>query len=79
MEENKIPENPFAFPNTDGTTFCTDGMTLRDYFAAKAMQSIIRKYNGTKSDSFDFDDDDETTVAAYSYSIADAMLKQREL
>jgi len=48
MEENKIPENPFTFPNTDGTTFCTDGMTLRDYLAAKAMQSILnhKHYDG---------------------------------
>jgi len=85
MEENKKPNNPIAFPTliynqtTGEPNGHEKGMTLRDYFAAKAMQSIIRKYNGTKSDAFDFDDDDETAVAVYSYSIADAMLKQREL
>jgi len=33
--------NPLAFPNTDGQTFCHDGMTLMDYFAAQALQGLI--------------------------------------
>ena len=46
------------------------GMTLRDYFAAKAMQSLIAVYN-----------DDKHLVDQYAqraYEIADAMLKARE-
>lgn len=46
------------------------GMTLRDYFAAKAMQSLISKY-GFISDEINF-------AAEHSYEIADAMLKARE-
>jgi hypothetical protein len=45
-----------------------DGMTLRDYFAAKAMQSYV-----AHNKSYDFDD-----IAAVSYRTADAMLKARE-
>ena len=58
-----------AFPrNVDGHYFM--GMTLRDYFAAKAMQSLIAVYN-----------DDKHLVDQYAqraYEIADAMLKTRE-
>ncbi|MDE9542844.1 hypothetical protein KKI98_07885 [Xenorhabdus bovienii] len=43
-----------------------DGMTLRDYFAARAMASIILR------------DDTYEEVAEESYFIADAMMKARE-
>jgi hypothetical protein len=46
------------------------GMTLRDYFAAKAMQSLIAKH-GFISGEINF-------AAEHSYEIADAMLKARE-
>lgn len=46
------------------------GMTLRDYFAAKAMQSLVSKH-GFISDEINF-------AAEHSYEIADAMLKARE-
>jgi len=41
------------------------GMTLRDYFAAKAMQALVEK------SYFD-------TTARLAYEIADEMLKARE-
>jgi hypothetical protein len=47
-----------------------EGMTLRDYFAAKAMQGLIVVYS-----------DDKSIVDAYAkraYEIADAMLEARE-
>lgn len=45
------------------------GMTLRDYFAAKAMQGMtVNPY----WDDFDFD-----TIAARAYQQADAMLAER--
>ena len=47
-----------------------EGMTLRDYFAAKAMQSLIA------SESQGEWDDDATAKGAYR--IADAMLRVRE-
>ena len=63
--------NPAAFPRPfSGTTqYAQDGMTLRDYFAAKAMQAkdfTVRPYDTT----------DET--AKDCYRMADAMLKARE-
>ena len=48
-----------------------DGMTLRDYFAGKAMQVLIAKMI---SSEFDFLDED---VAMSAYQMADAMLKER--
>lgn len=58
--------------NTGGPAFPTDcnkniiyGMTLRDYFAAKAMQALIHK------NYFD-------VAAKEAYQMADAMLKARE-
>ena len=47
-----------------------EGMTLRDYFAAKAMQSLVEVYK-----------DDKLIVDQYAqraYEIADAMLKARQ-
>ena len=53
----------------DKPTYFTDnhavGMTLRDYFAAKAMQEFCKE----------FDDDEHT--AKIAYKVADAMLKAR--
>jgi hypothetical protein len=48
-------------------------MTLRDFFAAKAMQGLL-------SDSPSSSDvaDAVNTLAHFSYTIADAMLKARE-
>lgn len=43
------------------------GMTLRDYFAAKAMTVLMQNEHST------FKDD-----AQYAYEVADAMLKARE-
>ena len=72
MNENKKPENPFAFPNTDGQSFCNDGMTLRDYFANSAMQGELSgQYSGNNWAN-------EKDLAQRAYLIADAMLKQRE-
>jgi hypothetical protein len=42
-----------------------EGMTLRDYFAAKAMQAFIEKYSH------------ESDVSRNAYKFADAMLKAR--
>ena len=53
------------------------GMTLRDYFAAKAMQGLMsRKEQG----GFDFAvyEKDAMRVALWAYDLADEMLKARE-
>ena len=52
------------------------GMTLRDYFAAKAMQGLMtRKEQG----GFDFAvyEKDAMRVALWAYDLADEMLKAR--
>ena len=49
------------------------GMTLRDYFAAKAMQGFIQ-YSATKGIYTPPDNE----LAKASYDLADAMLKARE-
>jgi len=50
-------------------TQALQGMTLRDYFAAKAMQAILSDPNYSNPDD---------KLAASSYYIADAMLKARD-
>ena len=60
--------------NTGGTAFPVNpdemdpGMTLRDYFAARAMEALLRIGGGATG----FD-----TVAKQAYSQADEMLKAR--
>jgi hypothetical protein len=49
-----------------------EGMTLRDYFAAKAMAAIL----GSPHIPYEFEDD---VLTSMSYRVADAMLKAREL
>ena len=70
--------NTPAFPQSDPIAnefhkkFGTDrGMTLRDYFAAKAMQGMM-------ADGQAFRLVAESTLANTAYEIADAMLKARE-
>lgn len=53
MEENKKPSNPSAFPTAQIDVCCSGGqmfagMTLRDYFANSAMQTILdhKYYDG---------------------------------
>ncbi len=65
-----------AFPVSMGSYNWREGMTLRDYFAAKAMHAII---TGT-SDRFSLGDDHpETnmTIAKVAYIVADAMVEAR--
>jgi hypothetical protein len=62
-------EVPTAFPWSHGDLTCT-GMTLRDYFAAKAMQGCI---SGTPHSV----DIEPTELAKWSYIMADRMLKAR--
>lgn len=63
-----------AFPvlpvDTDGWRDGSQGMTLRDYFAAKAMQAAAT--NPTGADGFTF-----AERAVWAYAQADAMLVAR--
>jgi len=60
--------NESAFPTGDQRGHEPEtGMTLRDYFAAKAMQALLPDYQSTAS-----------FIAQQAYHYADAMLKARE-
>ena len=56
-----------AFPVIGHNVIVNKGMSLRDYFAAKAMEGMIMTQT--------YNDD---AIAKYAYKIADAMLKARE-
>ena len=60
-----------AFPVGSGDMRDPTGMTLRDYFAAKAMQGMVNY--GPWSDN-----QDRMQIAERAYKMADAMLKARE-
>lgn len=82
-------DNPPAFPRpaspADFVDHCQEGMSLRDYFAAKAMQAIIETCDNPKCKSKP--DDTEgieqerkefaLEVARHAYRAADAMLAAR--
>jgi hypothetical protein len=63
--------NERAFPTGTGVTPYNPGMTLRDYFAAKAMQGFA-----AMSDVDGFSSVEK--MAEMSYKWADAMMKVRQ-
>jgi hypothetical protein len=58
----------FPLPMGSETTQGTDGMTLRDYFAAKAMQGLITDEYWARS---------SVEAAKKAYRFADAMIEAR--
>ena len=64
-------KNPHAFPSEHMATPGRSGMTLRDYFAAKAMQGMIAA-------DYNLAPEYVPSIAASAYVLADAMLKARE-
>jgi hypothetical protein len=63
-----IMNNPPAFPQPINPAEQGRGMTLRDYFAAKAMQGMLA----------DPSTPEIMDIAGAAYEVADAMLKARE-
>ena len=66
----------FPRPHSGSTQYAQEGMTLRDYFAAKAMQGIatLLPMAATMNDVIP----SHLMIAENSYAIADAMMKARE-
>ena len=65
--------------NNGGPAYPTqgyEGLTVRDYFAAKAMQGWLASY--PESNQHPVATHHENMVAELSYLMADAMLKARE-
>ena len=62
--------------NTGGPAFpvmyCSEGMTLRDYFAGQALVGMLQNYTTQKFGL------GEQTCARGAYEFADAMLAARE-
>lgn len=54
----------FPRPHSGATQYAQEGMSLRDYFAAKAMQALIQR--------------DEQSIAWEAYGLADEMMKARD-
>ena len=68
-----------AFPSHGSMGEVTqEGMTLRDYFAAKAMQVILQSQYEDGIYVGDNDNDSEQMCARSAYIMADAMLMARE-
>lgn len=57
-----------AFP----VIYCTEGMSLRDYFAAQALAGMLQNYTTQKFGV------GEQTCARGAYEFADAMLAARK-
>lgn len=69
-DNNSVPAFPCRSIPLDPDTYMNHpGMTLRDYFAAKAMQGFCTSIN--QDTTWDQD-------AATAYRVANAMLKARE-
>jgi len=71
--------NEQAFPNPHRTDMT--GMTLRDYFAATALNAILSQYDFTFFEDDKREKEGDTfalVVAKNAYEMADAMLKARE-
>jgi len=66
-------ENPNAFSVSYGDGSVEPGMTLRDYFAGKAMQALVAGKVGG-----DMSADVIRCIAEDAYDIAEALLRERE-
>lgn len=70
---------PVKFDMGDGSRIESMGMSLRDYFAAKAMQGDWSCQNGDSGYFIDCVNDDAINKAGeLYYRMADAMLRARE-
>lgn len=58
----------YAFPTDENADFNNKGMPLRDYFAARAMQSLIITDTDSKMDQ----------IASFAYMMADLMMEERD-
>jgi hypothetical protein len=70
----KINDGGPAFPQILGERYepmSTEGMSLRDYFAAKAMQAMAVEYD-MRPDIYDI------VICEKAYRIADAMIEARK-
>ena len=67
----------YAFPLADPDGPMQQGMTLRDYFAAKALPAVIDKVPSGTGLGVSYPEN-TLGVARAAYALADAMLKARD-
>lgn len=68
--------NEPAFPRSSANwNSAQEGMSIRDYFAAKAMESLIMKWSLLEDREFCYSDPQQCSSMAYKF--ADAMLEER--
>lgn len=72
----EIETGGLAFPFNDIGGDCDPGMTLRDYFAAKAMGGLIQVYWSQVND-YESADELLKCMAENAFETADAMIKAR--
>jgi len=68
MSPDAIDDGVWAFPLSTETQVQQRGMSLRDYFAAKALQALIIRGVTNQPDQ----------IAERAYEIADAMIAARK-
>jgi len=68
-----FPVHPSAHERTDLECIALSGMTLRDYFAAKALQGEL----ASQDKSIRYKHEALDGLARWAYSVAGAMLKAR--
>jgi len=81
MSGEPIDDGGPVFPMEAATRFICPGISLRDYFAAKALQATV-PMGHEELQEFTDDYDERTTcelAAVVAYEIADAMIKVRKL
>ena len=59
-----------AFPSTDPHGYFSLGLTMRDYFAAKAMQGMLATKLGWR--------EQKSNIARFAYDYADLMMEARK-
>ncbi|WP_253378580.1 hypothetical protein [unidentified bacterial endosymbiont] len=69
MDKSLVTVHPTTEANWHNKNVRTEGMLLRDYFAAKAMQARLSNPQWIASDE---------RTALDAYQVADAMLRARE-
>lgn len=80
---NQVFKGGPAFPYvvTENAKMTAHGMTVRDYFAAKALLALFQfeanPYVGTTQQPYDWSDSANVAYARASYALADAMLAAR--
>ena len=68
-----------AFPGVISDNYCTEGMTLRDYFAGQALIALSPMLieHGASASTEEIATV-PVTIANVAYSLADGMIKQKE-